>query len=241
MTIRKLFYVTILFSLIRLGINLLFPYIIIHYNLSPFNLGLISGITNILFWVCMLWLVFKVFMTSELKKYIKLLIPLIILILLISRANDIQKLIWENPKPNFESKIIPDMIKDDFNNTQSNKVYISLNYDEERIVPETYNPTGKVYSIFIYNETANSIRANEKITIKPNESYLFKIPDTMGIALDNGIQFFFGETEGLEVIDNNIQVSGLGDDWRHKLNVPKSTDWAFSILKAGKGDSIPKE
>ena len=124
--------------------------------------------------------------------------------------------------------------------TQNNKVYMNPNYSGETIEPDTYNATGKVYDIFILNETANSISANEKVIIKPNESYAFKIPDTMGIALNNGIQFFFGETEGLEVIDNKIQVAGLGEEWLRKLNIPKSTDWAFSILNPGKGDPIPE-
>ena len=124
--------------------------------------------------------------------------------------------------------------------TQNNKVYINPNYSRETIEPETYKATGKVYDIFIFNETADLISANEKVTIKPNESYVFKIPDTMGIALDNGIQFFFGETEGLEVIDNKIQVAGLGGEWLEKLNVPKSTDWAFSIVNPGAGDPIPE-
>lgn len=241
MTIRNLFYITILFSIIRLGQSLSSVYLLIHYNISPFNLGLIGGTVNLLFWIFMLWLVFKVFMTTELKKYIKLLIPLVVLVIAITKSNDIQKLIWENPIDSVESKTIPQVEPDDLNYTQSNKVYINSDYDEETIEPETYNATGKVYSIFIYNKTANSIRGNEKITIKPNESYVFKIPDTMGIALDNGIQFFFGETEGLEVIDNEIQVSGLGGEWLDKLNVPESTDWAFSILNAGEGDPIPEE
>ena len=127
-----------------------------------------------------------------------------------------------------------------FNNKQSNKVYIDPNYSEQNIDPATYTETGKVYTIFIHNETANSITANEKVTIKPNESYLFKMPDTMGIALNNGIQFFIGETVGLEVIDNNIQVAGLGGEWLDKLNVPDSADWAFSILNPGEGDPIPE-
>ncbi len=200
-----------------------------------------GGTVNILFIVFILWLVFKVFMTIELKKYMKLLIPLVILVLLVSRGDDIGKLAWEYSKNATETKTIPEVKPDDLNYTQSNKVYINSDYDEERIEPENYNATGKVYSIFIYNKTANSIRANEKITIKPNESYVFKIPDTMGIALDNGIQLFFGETEGLEVIDNNIQVLGLGGEWLNKLKVPESTDWAFSILNAGEGDPIPDE
>jgi len=138
----------------------------------------------------------------------------------------------------FQCKSITENKKDDIDDTQTNKVYISPNYRGETIEPTTYKATGKVYSIFIYNETVNSISANEKITIKPNESFVFNIPDTMGIALSNGIQFFFGETEGLEVIDNNIQVSGLGGEWLDKLNVPKSSDWAFSILNPGDGDPI---
>lgn len=29
-------------------------------------------------------------------------------------------------------------------------------------------------------------------------------------------------------------------EWLDKLNVPKSADWAFSILKPGEGDPIPE-
>ncbi len=131
-----------------------------------------------------------------------------------------------------ENKSIDNMGK------QTNKVYINPNYSKKTIKPQQYKSTGKVYSIFIYNGTANSITANEKVTIKPNESYILKIPDTLGISLNNGIQFFFGATEGLEVIDNKVQVAGLDGEWLEKLNVPKSVDWAFSILNPSEGDPI---
>lgn len=217
------------------------PHLVTEYNISPFNLGLISGTVNIFFWIFILWLVFKVFMTTELKKYIRLLIPLVVLVIAITKGNDIGKLLWENLKDDVKADEVVEVIPDELNSTQLNKVYISSDYENETVDPETYNATGKVFSIFIYNETKNSIIANQKVTIKPNESFVFKIPDTMGIALNNGIQFFFSETEGLEVIDNKIQVSGLGGKWLEKLNVPESTDFAFSILNPGKGDPIPKE
>lgn len=217
------------------------PYLMTEYDISPFNLGLIGGTVNILFWIFMLWLVFKVFMTTELKKYLKLLIPLVVLVIAITKGNEIGKLIWGNLKDDVKSKEVLEITPNEFNSTQPNKVYINSNYENETIDPANYNATGKVFSIFIYNETGNSISANQKITIKPNESFVFKIPDTMGIALNNGIQFFFGETEGLEVIDNKVQVSGLGGEWLEKLNVPESTDFAFSILNPGEGDPIPEE
>jgi hypothetical protein len=217
------------------------PFLITEYDLSPVKFGLISGTVNILFWIFILLLVFEVFMTSELKKYMKLLIPLVILVIAITRGNELGKLIWGNLNHNVKSEVVPEITSYEFNMTQPNKVYISSDYENETIDPEKYNATGKLYSIFIYNKTTNSIRANEKITIRPNESYVFKIPDTLGISLDNGIQFFFGETEGLEVIDNNIQVSGLGGEWLNKLNVPESTDYAFSIVNVGQGDPIPEE
>jgi hypothetical protein len=150
-------------------------------------------------------------------------------------------MIWGNPEDFVESNKISAFNADELLYTQPNKVYINSDYDKTTIEPETYKATGKVYNIFIYNYTENSIRANEKITIKPNESYIFKIPDTMGIALDNGIQFFFGETEGLEVIDNNRQVSGLGGDVLERLNAPEDTDFGFYILNPGEGDPIPNE
>ena len=130
--------------------------------------------------------------------------------------------------------------KTDTNVSQANKVYVNPNYNGKTIEPQVHNLRGEVYRIYIYNETENRISANEKITIKPNEGLLFDIPDTMGIALNNGIQFFFGETEGLEVIDNKTQVAALGGEWLEKLKVPMSADWAFSILNVGKGDPIPE-
>ena len=217
------------------------PYLMIEYDISPFNLVLISGTISILFWIFMLWLIFKVFMTNELKNYMKLLIPLVIFVIAITRDNDIGKLIWENLKEDSKSEVVSEITPDEFNENQSNKVYINSDYEKETIEPATYNATGKVHNIFIYNETKNSIIANQKITIKPNESFVFKIPDTMGIALNNGIQLFFGETEGLEVIDNKIQVAALGGEWLEKFNVPESADWAFTILNSGEGDPIPEE
>ncbi len=94
MTTRNLFYLAIIFSVIRLGLRLSGPYLLIHYNISAFNLGLIGGTANILFWIFMLWLVFKVFNTSELKKYIRLLIPLVILLIVISMVDNINEMIW---------------------------------------------------------------------------------------------------------------------------------------------------
>lgn len=137
-----------------------------------------------------------------------------------------------------QCKFHTDSTQDQNNQTQLNKVYVNPNYSDKTINPKAYRNNGKLYRIFIYNETDNLITANENINLKPNESYTFLIPDTMGIALNNGIQFFIGETEGLEVIDNRIQVAGLGEEWLDKLNVPKDTDWAFSILHYGEGDPI---
>jgi len=241
MTIRNLFYLAILFSAIRLAIWLLMPYLIIEYNISPFKLGLILGTIKFFFWIVILWLIFKVFTTTELKSYMKLLIPLVILIIAITKSNEIGRIISENLKADEKLEEVKKITPDEFNKTNSNKVYISSDYEDETIDPKTYYASGKVYNIFIYNETGNPIVANKNITIKPKESFIFKISDTTGIALDNGIQFFFGETEGLEVIDKKIQVSGLGGEWLNKLNVPESTDFAFSILNPGKGDPIPKE
>ncbi|MBU2928843.1 hypothetical protein [Winogradskyella psychrotolerans] len=217
------------------------PYLINEFDISALNHGLIVGTVNILFWIFTLWLVFKVFMTTELKKYMKLLIPLVVLVIAITKGNDIGKLIWENVNDEVKTEEVLEITQAEFNATQPNKVYVSSDYEKETIDPATYNEIGKFYSIFIYNETENSIIANQKITIKPNESFVFKIPDTMGIAFNNGIQFFIGETEGLEVIDNKIQVSGLGGEWLDKLNVPESIDFAFSILNPGEGDPIPEE
>ncbi len=94
MTTRNLFYLAIIFSAIRLGLSLSGTYILTHFNISAFDLGLIKGTANILFWIFILWLVFKIFNTNELKKYIRLLISLVILIIVISMANSINEIIW---------------------------------------------------------------------------------------------------------------------------------------------------
>ena len=240
MSIRNLFIITIVFSVIRLSLWVIGPYLIIEFDISVINLGLVSGGINMLFWIFMLWLVFKIFMINELKKYLKFLVPLVILIILISKGQVISRFIWDNPIVDYETQLDSDLNSNIPEEYQTNKVYINSDYSEDTIEAQAYVPTGKIYRIFIFNETANPISANTRFTIKPNESHLFEIPDTMGIALDNGIQFFFGETEGLEVIDNNIQVTGLGGDWLDKYNAPDEIDWAFSIKKAGKGDPIPE-
>jgi hypothetical protein len=235
MTIKRLFYLAIFFSTLRLGISISIQYLLVEKNMDPLNLGLISGTINIFFWISILWLIVKVLMTEDLKKYLKLSIPLIVIVILITKSSLIGTLILGNTN----RLTTPENTAN--NNFQLNKVYIDPNYDGETIEPKDYYSTGKEYKIFIFNQTIEPIKANQKVTIKPNESYLFKIPDTMGIALDNGIQFFFGETEGLEVIDNNIQVLGLGGEWLSKRNVPESADFAFSILNPGEGDPIPEE
>ena len=119
-----------------------------------------------------------------------------------------------------------------------NQVYIDPNYNVETTEFVHTEKTGQEYSIFILNQTATAIIANEKVTIKPNDSFLFIISDDIGVALNNGIQFFFGDTDGLEVFDNNIQVVGLDAEWLTKLIVPESVDLAFSIVDVGQGDSV---
>ena len=240
MTTRILIFLVMVLALIRMGLSFSGPYLPLYEVISPFNLGLIGGTVNILFWIVLLWLGFNVFAKKELKKHRKRLVSLAVLLTIVFSAKAILEKNRENYIKNMKSKMVQGVKQDSFDDTQPNKVYLKSDYEGDTIEPKTYHPNGKVYSIFIYNETANSIKANQKITLKPFEGYLFKIPDTMGVALDNGIQFYFGETEGLEVVDTKVQVAGLGEEWRGELNVPNSADWAFSILNVGEGDPIPE-
>ncbi|MEM6894881.1 MAG: hypothetical protein AAF554_14400 [Bacteroidota bacterium] len=227
-------------AIIRLGLSFYGPYLLIHDVFSPLNLGLIGGTVNLLFWIVLLWLGFNIFAKKELKKHKKLLVALVVLLTIVFSTKAILDHTRDNFINNAKSKTVQGVTQDSFDDTQPNKVYLKSDYEGDTIEPKIYDAKGTVYSIFIYNETAHSIKANQKITLKPFEGYLFKIPDTTGIALDNGIQFFFGETEGLEVVDTKVQVAGLGEEWWGDLNVPKFADWAFLILEVGKGDPIPE-
>ena len=74
------------------------------------------------------------------------------------------------------------------------------------------------------------------LKIKPNEFKVFNLKDTDTLKLDNGIEFMFGATFGLEVEDKKSQVVGLGGDFLEKYGVPDEAEWAFLIVPAGKGD-----
>ncbi|MGV6832059.1 MAG: hypothetical protein ACWA5P_10940 [bacterium] len=122
--------------------------------------------------------------------------------------------------------------------SHANKVYLDANFGKDADTSQQFLNAKSSFSVFIYNETNNVIKANGAIRIKSKRSHVFKITDKQGVALDNGIQFFLNNTHGLEVIDDKAQVSGLGDDWRTKLKVPEHIDWAFIITNPGKGDQV---
>lgn len=104
------------------------------------------------------------------------------------------------------------------------------------IIPANYNKTGETYKVFIYNETSAGIGIGGSLKIKPNEFLVFNLIDTDTLQLSNGVKFMFGETYGLEVEDENSQVSGLGGHFLDKYNVPDDAQWAFVIVPPGNGD-----
>ncbi|GGZ95221.1 hypothetical protein [Algibacter mikhailovii] len=108
--------------------------------------------------------------------------------------------------------------------------------NEISIIPAKYNKTGKIYKVFIYNETSDEIGIIENLKIKPNEFRVFNLKDIDTLKLDNGVKFMFGETYGLEIEDKQSQVSGLGGKFLDAYKVPDEAEWAFVIVPAGKGD-----
>jgi hypothetical protein len=60
--------------------------------------------------------------------------------------------------------------------------------------------------------------------------------ETDSLILSNGIKFAFGNENGLEVEDNNSQVSGLGGEFLNNYEVPEGVEWAFVIVPPGEGD-----
>ncbi|WP_298507868.1 hypothetical protein [uncultured Kordia sp.] len=108
--------------------------------------------------------------------------------------------------------------------------------NEISIIPAKYNKTGKIYKVFIYNETSKDIGILKNLKIKPNEFRIFNLKDTDTLKLDNGVKFMFGETYGLEIEDKKSQVSGLGGEFLEKYGVPDEIEWAFVIVPVGEGD-----
>ena len=104
------------------------------------------------------------------------------------------------------------------------------------INPTKYYKSGKIYKVFICNETSNQIGVVKGLKIKPSEFKVFSLKDTDTLTLDNGVRFMFGETYGLEIEDKNSQVSGLGGKYLDIYNVPDDAEWAFVIVPIGDGD-----
>lgn len=104
------------------------------------------------------------------------------------------------------------------------------------IIPAQYETKGKTYKIFIYNETESEIGVLENIKIRPNEFIVVSLVDTATLKIDNGVEFKFGDTYGLEIIDEERQVSGSGGEYLKKYNVPDEAEWAFVIVPKGEGD-----
>ncbi|WP_299436564.1 hypothetical protein [uncultured Maribacter sp.] len=120
--------------------------------------------------------------------------------------------------------------------TDSNGNVFTEKGNEISIIPAKYNKTGKIYKVFIYNETSDEIGIIENLKIKPNEFRVFNLKDIDTLKLDNGVKFMFGETYGLEIEDKQSQVSGLGGKFLDKYKVPYEAEWAFVIVPIGQGD-----
>ena len=108
--------------------------------------------------------------------------------------------------------------------------------NEVFVIPAKYNKTGKSYKVFIYNETSSEIRVLENLKINPNQFKVFNLKDTDTLKLDNGVEFMFLETYGLQIADKKSQVSGLGGKFLDEYGVPDEAVWAFVIVPPGKGD-----
>ncbi len=120
--------------------------------------------------------------------------------------------------------------------TDSNGNVFIQKGNEVSIIPAKNRKTGKVHKIFIFNETGKDIGVISNLKIKPNEFKVFDLMDTDTLKLDNGVEFMFGETYGLEVEDKKSQVSGLGGKFLVKYGVPDNAEWAFVIVPKGEGD-----
>ena len=104
------------------------------------------------------------------------------------------------------------------------------------IIPAKYEKTGKKYKVFIYNETESKIGIIGNMKIEPNEFIIANVVDTSVLKLNNGVEFKFGKTYGLEVEDKEQQISGLGGEYLEKYKVPDEAEWAFVIVPRGEGD-----
>ena len=104
------------------------------------------------------------------------------------------------------------------------------------IIPAKYTKEGKTHQIFIYNETEGEVGVIKNITIAPDEFIIANLVDTTVLELDNGVKFKFGETYGLEVVDKEQQVCGLGEEYLERYKISDEIEWAFVIVPKGKGD-----
>lgn len=123
-------------------------------------------------------------------------------------------------------------------NISKNKKYYDGNQgiQENYLIDNEYEKTGKAYPVFIYNTTDSIISTDRSITIKPNEHKMFELTDSESIHLNIGVVFILNEMEGLEIVDKKSQVSGLGGSFLDKYNVPDSAEYAFIIVNPGEGD-----
>ena len=96
MTIKQLFYICLVFSVVRLAIWIALPWLLIYTELEPIDLGIIGGLVNMFSVFFLICLIFKVFMISELKKYLKFVIPLVVLILASLYGRQLSDWVFEN-------------------------------------------------------------------------------------------------------------------------------------------------
>jgi len=96
MTIKQLFYICLVFSVVRIAIWIALPWLLVYTELEPFDLGVIGGLINMFSVFFLIWLIFKVFMISELKQYLKFVIPLVVLIIASLYGRQLSDWVFEN-------------------------------------------------------------------------------------------------------------------------------------------------
>lgn len=107
------------------------------------------------------------------------------------------------------------------------------------IIPAKYEKTGTSYKIFLRNESEKTVNIIEKFTLKPDEEKIFVFIDTDSILFDFGPKIFFGDT-GLEVVDKNGELAGIGGKYWEKYKVPDDVAYGFVIVQSGEGDMPTK-
>jgi hypothetical protein len=96
----------------------------------------------------------------------------------------------------------------------------------------------KIFEIYIFNETAESLIVNRNSLLKPNVWYIFTLTKHKSLYFSNGIEFHLTREFHLETYDHRNQVIGLGGKFLKKYDVPNYVDWAIVISQPNQGDNI---